>query len=85
LHFAPEDRTYLLFKNKYTQEWEFPTGKIYFGETFLKAKQNLFTNLTDDIWKIKFFKFLPAVSTLREFTVAEKKDKKNMEMKGVRT
>jgi len=31
LHFAGEDRTYLIFKNKYTKEWEFPTGRIYFG------------------------------------------------------
>lgn len=28
LHYAGEDRTYLIFKNKHTGEWEFPTGKI---------------------------------------------------------
>jgi hypothetical protein len=30
-HFAGEDRVYLIFKNKYTKEWEFPTGKMNFG------------------------------------------------------
>lgn len=38
LHYAGEDRTYLLFRNKYTKEWEFPTTKMFFGESFLKAK-----------------------------------------------
>lgn len=38
LHYAGEDRTYLIMKNKYTKEWEFPVGKIYFGQTFLRAK-----------------------------------------------
>lgn len=37
-HFAGEDRTYLILKNKYTKEWEFPTGKVFFGESFFKAK-----------------------------------------------
>lgn len=31
IHYAGEDRTYLVFKNKYTKEWEFPTGRIFFG------------------------------------------------------
>jgi hypothetical protein len=26
LHYASEDRVFLIFRNKYTQEWEFPTG-----------------------------------------------------------
>jgi CRISPR/Cas system-associated protein Cas10 (large subunit of type III CRISPR-Cas system) len=31
IHYAGEDRVYLIFKNKYTKEWEFPTGRITFG------------------------------------------------------
>lgn len=42
LHYAGEDRTYLIVKNKLTNEWEFPTGKMNFGQTFMRAKQNLF-------------------------------------------
>ena len=38
LHFAPEDRTHLIVKNKFTKEWEFPVGKIFFGQTFIRAK-----------------------------------------------
>lgn len=26
LHYAAEDRTYFLVRNKYTKEWQFPTG-----------------------------------------------------------
>lgn len=31
LQFAGEDRVFLVLKNKYTKEWEFPTGRIFFG------------------------------------------------------
>jgi hypothetical protein len=42
LHYAGEDRVYLIFKNKYTQEWEFPVTKINVGQTFFREilKQN---------------------------------------------
>ena len=28
LHNAAEDRIYMIFKNKYTEEWEFPVTRI---------------------------------------------------------
>lgn len=31
IHYAAEDRTYFIVRNKYTKEWEFPTSKIFFG------------------------------------------------------
>ena len=31
LHYAGEDRVYLLVKNRYTGEWEFPVTKMHFG------------------------------------------------------
>jgi len=31
IHYAAEDRTYMIVRNKYTQEWEFPTAKMFFG------------------------------------------------------
>lgn len=43
LHYAGEDRVYLILKNKYTDEWEFPIGRIFMSETFFKAKLNLFS------------------------------------------
>jgi hypothetical protein len=56
LHYASQYNTYLLVKNKYTQEWEFPTTEMFIGETFLRAKQNLFQGITpQDQWKIKYF------------------------------
>ena len=38
LHYAGEDRTYMIVRNKYTTEWEFPTHKMNFGQTFIRAK-----------------------------------------------
>jgi len=31
MHYASEDRTYLVVKNKFTDQWEFPTGRIFLG------------------------------------------------------
>ena len=42
IHYASEDRVYLIVKNKYTNEWEFPITRIFMSETFFKAKLNLF-------------------------------------------
>lgn len=55
LHFAAEDRTYLILRNKYTKEWEFPSTKMFFGQTFIRAKQNLFQSISDGVWKIKYY------------------------------
>jgi len=84
-HYAGEDRTYMIVKNKYTQEWEFPISKMFFGQSFLHAKLDLFKSLTANKWKIKFFGSSPVLHTLREFTPLEKEDKLNAELKGVRT
>jgi hypothetical protein len=31
IHYAGEDRTYMIVRNRYTNEWEFPTAKMNFG------------------------------------------------------
>ena len=36
-------------------------------------------------WKVKYFGAAPAAATIRELTEAEKKDKLNHQLKGVRT
>jgi hypothetical protein len=64
-----------------------------FGHTFMRAKQNLFNTLgydanagpTNTAWKVKYFGTSPIAATLREFTEAEKADKMNNNLKGVRT
>jgi hypothetical protein len=58
---------------------------MYIGTTFLRAKQDMFTRLSNDSWKIKFASNIPIVHTLRDFTVAEKEDVENSDLKGVRT
>jgi len=85
LHYAAEDRTYLIFKNQRTGEWEFPTGKILFGVTFMRAKQELFIKYSADKWKVKFFSNAPLIHTVRDLTEAEKEQASNDGMAGVRT
>ena len=51
----------------------------------LRAKQNLFQTLSGDKWLVKYSGNLPQLHTLRDFTVAEKEDRKNGHLKGVRT
>ena len=85
LHYAAEDRVFLIVQNKYTGEWEFPITKMNFGQTFFQAKFDLFTELTANKWRIKFFGSSPLMHTLREFTPDEKQDIMNNGLKGVRT
>jgi len=56
-----------------------------FGQTLLRAKQNLFVDLSNNDWKIKFSGNLPQIHTLRDFTIAEREDSRNSHLKGVRS
>lgn len=85
LHYAGEDRVYLLLQNKYTDEWEFPVTSVHVGQTFFRAKMSIFEELTGNQWKIKFTGSSPVLHTLREFTPAEQDDSRNHTLKGVRT
>jgi hypothetical protein len=85
LHYAGEDRIFLIVKNKFTNEWEFPITQMNMGQTFFRAKVNLFEDLTSNKWRIKFFGSSPLLHTLREFTPIEREDPKNTSLKGVRT
>lgn len=38
LHYAGEDRVFLIVKNKYTNEWEFPVSTMNLDQTFFRAK-----------------------------------------------
>ena len=67
----------MILRNKYTKEWEFPTTKMNFGQTFMRAKQNLFNVIAYDekeggqsgtSWKVKYFGQGPVVATIREFS-----------------
>jgi len=86
LHYAGEDRIYLLMKNQYTDTWEFPTGRMFVGQTFLRAKQDLFLKYSENKWKVKFHGSMPSTTTIRNFSEAEiETDIKNTGMRGVRT
>jgi hypothetical protein len=67
---------------------------MYFGESFMRAKQNLFNVIAaakdenaalTTSWKIKYFGQAPQIATIRELTEAEKTEKANLAFKGVRT
>ena len=85
LHYAAEDRTYLILRNKYTEEWEFPTTTMCFGTSFLRAKQDMFVELSGNQWKIKYNGTMPQIHSLRDLTIAEKEDPRNDGLKGVRS
>ena len=85
LHYASSQRIYLLFKNKYTDEWEFPTKPVYGGDSFGYVRMKLFSDLTDDKWLVRHLQNSPAVSTLRPFTKAEQQERLNSILSGVRT
>mmetsp|Transcript_25341 Transcript_25341/g.19086 ORF Transcript_25341/g.19086 Transcript_25341/m.19086 type:complete len:105 (+) Transcript_25341:833-1147(+) len=53
--------------------------------TFLRAKQDFFLSLIQGEWRVKFFNAFPCISTLRDFTQAEKDDPRNKDLHGVRT
>ena len=74
LHYAGEDRVFLIVKNKYTNEWEFPITTINFGQTFFRAKYNLFEQIAGNKWRIKFFGSNPLLHTLRELAPIEKEN-----------
>lgn len=74
IHYAAEDRTYLIFKNRHTGEWQFPAAPMRFGQTFTRGKQDLFTSLSADKWRIKFNGLMPQQHTMRHFSEAEKEE-----------
>jgi len=51
----------------------------------LRAKQNLFTDLSGGEWSVKYSGNLPQHHTMRDFTVAEKEEPDNAHLKGVRS
>ena len=51
----------------------------------LRAKQNLFEDLSGNDWRVKYSGNLPQHHTLRDFTVAEKESDDNAHLLGVRT
>ena len=59
IHYAAEDRTYFLVRNKYTQEWQFPMGEMFLGQTLLRGKQNLFMDMTSGTWRVKYSGNIP--------------------------
>lgn len=72
LHYAAQQQTYLLFKNKYTGDWEFPTITLSGTDSFSKARRDLFAKLTGNKWVVRHPDNIPNLSTIRPFTGQEK-------------
>jgi len=86
LHNAGLYSTYLLVQNKETKEWEFPTTEMFVGETFLRAKQNILSQIiNEETMVLKYPNTYPSVATLRRLTPTEEKEQRNYDKKGVRT
>lgn len=85
MHYGSSQRAYLIFKNKHTSEWEFPTTKLFSGDSFLEARKRTFMEIAKDKWIIRHEGKSPVVATLRPFTPYEREDRKNSILSGVRT
>lgn len=79
------NRVYMLFKNRKSDIWEFPTIPLLNGDSFEIAKLKLFFNVTKEFWKIFFPPHHPAFAITRDFHEYEREDPKNKGLKGVRT
>jgi len=85
MHNAPQQRIYLLLKNKHTEEWEFPTMPLMNAESFVRTRKKLFSWISKEKWLVRHRHLGPAVATLRPFTEFEKQEKRNSILAGVRT
>jgi len=50
LHYCAQQRVYLLFKNRYTGEWEFPSTALYANDSFMQVRKEFFTKLSQNNW-----------------------------------
>ena len=81
---AAANFVYLLFKNRHSEEWEFPTTSIPFGKTMLESRIKFFDSFAER-WLATHVGTNPVVSSKRDFTIAEKEDEANFGLTGVRT
>lgn len=75
----------MLFKNKFTGNFEFPTITLYNGDSFRNAKQKLLLHLCKERFKLFYGPHVPIMSITRDFYEHELEDPKNRNFKGVRT
>jgi hypothetical protein len=85
IQYSSVERIYMLFKNKHTGEYEFPTIPLYAGDAFIDVKFKLFLNMTKENWKVYWDQHHPAFMVTRDLHDYEKEDPKNKGFKGVRT
>jgi hypothetical protein len=78
------NRTYMLFKNRFSNQLEFPTIPLYNGDSFNEVKYKLYFLLTSEKFKIYFPSPYPSYHITREFYEHEKNDPKNRGLTGVR-
>ena len=79
------NRVYVLFKNKNTGKWEFPTISLKWGDTFGQKKELLQYILSRDQFKVHFPSQHPFIQLTRGFYKNETSCSKFMEYNGVRT
>ena len=75
----------MVFKNKHTGFYEFPTIPLVNGDTFKIAKLKLFIHLTKEKFKVFYEQHYPSFCTTRSLYDYEREDPKNKNVRGVRT
>ena len=83
IQYAGEHRVYLIFKNKITNQWEFPTIPLMSGDSFKLNKIKLHLHISKDNYAIRYMGSAPTGAITREFYNHETEDPKNEWIKGI--
>jgi len=68
------NRVYMLFKNKHTGKWEFPTLPLRWGENFNQRRQMLQYVISRDLFKVHFPTDEPSLQITRDMFPHEEKE-----------
>lgn len=85
IQYEGTNRVYLIFKNKHTDEWEFPTMPLINGDSFEQVKYKLFLLLSKEKFKVFYPGHNPVFHLTRDFHEYEREDPKNKGLQGVKT
>lgn len=85
IQYAGAYRTHLMFKDKKTQKWVFPSINMTEKATFTNTKANLFSTVSNSKWEVVYPTHNPMCVAKRGLTDEEKKDPMNRRAVGVKT
>jgi len=85
IQYAGDYRVFLMFKDKNTQKWVFPTQYMADKATFNHSKTQLLDSVTQNKWKAVFAMHRPVCVTKQDLSELDKKSIINKKAIGVKT